>query len=50
MSPEEWELYESRQKAIINYNSSMIASREEGEKRGRAIGEKIGKNIGIREI
>ncbi len=29
---EEWERFTSRQKAIINYNSSMSQAKEEGEK------------------
>lgn len=39
MDPEEWELYESRQKAIINYNSGIVAA----EKKGREEGEKKNK-------
>ena len=32
MEPKEWELYESRRLAIIDYNTGMHQSREEGKK------------------
>ena len=36
MDPKEWELYESREKAIMNYNSGMKAAERRGiEKRKR---------------
>ena len=38
----EWEMYESRRKAIINYNSSMEYARREGRKEGIAEGRKEG--------
>ena len=50
MDPKEWELYRSRQMAIMNYNISMQNSRKQGEeigeKRGKEIGERLGKEIG----
>ena len=50
MDPEEWELYRSREMAILNYNVAMQNSKKQGEeigeKRGKKIGEKLGKEIG----
>ena len=40
--PKEWEMYESRRKAIINYNSGMETARREGLEEGEKRGEKIG--------
>ena len=34
MDPKEWELYESREKAIMNYNSGMKAAERRGMKNG----------------
>lgn len=45
MDPKEWELYRSRQMAILNYNIGMQNSRKQGEE----IGEKRGKEIGKKE-
>ena len=42
MDPKEWELYRSRQMAILNYNIGMQNSKKQGEE----IGEKRGKEIG----
>ena len=38
----EWELYESRRLAIMDYNTGMIKAREEGEALGEAKGRKKG--------
>ena len=35
MDEREWELYESRRLAIMDYNTGMIKAREEGEAKGR---------------
>lgn len=40
MDPKEWELYRSRQMAILNYNISMQNSRKQGEEIGKEIGKK----------
>ena len=45
----EWEMYESRRKAIINYNSSMEYARREGRKEGIAEGHKKGIAEGRKE-
>ena len=45
MDPEEWELYRSREMAILNYNIAMQSSKKQGEE----IGEKRGKEIGRKE-
>lgn len=42
MDPKEWELYRSRQMAIMNYNIGMKNSEKKGERKGEKIGEKIG--------
>ena len=34
MSDEEWELYESRRLALLDYNTGMINAKNEGEKQG----------------
>ena len=34
MSDEEWELYESRRLALLDYNTGMINAKNEGEKKG----------------
>lgn len=34
MNPEEWEMYMSRKKAIINYNSGIYQAKEDGKKEG----------------
>ena len=41
--PKEWEMYESRRKAIINYNSGMETARREGVAAGLKEGEKKAK-------
>ena len=43
MDPKEWELYRSRQMAIINYNIGMQNSRKQGEEIGEKRGEKRGR-------
>ena len=43
MDPKEWELYRSRQMAIMNYNISMSNSEKKGEKKAEKIGEKKAK-------
>ena len=50
MNPKEWELYRSRQMAIMNYNIGMKNSEKKGERKGEKIGEKkarekIAKNL-----
>ena len=40
MDPKEWELYRSRQMAILNYNIGMQNSRKQGEEIGKEIGKK----------
>ena len=35
MDEKEWELYESRRLAIMDYNTGMIKAREEGERKGK---------------
>ena len=40
MDPKEWELYESRRLAIMDYNTGMHQSREDGRAEGRKEGEK----------
>ena len=42
MDPKEWELYRSRQMAIMNYNISMINSEKKGEKKAK---EEIAKKL-----
>ena len=44
MDEKEWELYESRRLAIMDYNTGMIKAREEGEEKGREKGEKKSKS------
>ena len=44
MDEKEWELYESRRLAIMDYNTGMIKAREEGEAKGREKGEKKSKS------
>ena len=41
MDEKEWELYQSRKMAEIDYNSGIASAREEGEKVGIKKGEKI---------
>lgn len=43
MDPKEWELYRSRQMAILNYNIGMQNSRKQGEEIGEKRGEKLGR-------
>ena len=43
MDEKEWELYESRRLAIMDYNTGMIKAREEGEAKGREKGERKSK-------
>ena len=43
MDPKEWELYRSRQMAILNYNIGMQNSRKQGEEIGEKRGEKRGR-------
>lgn len=35
MDKKEWELYESRRLAIMDYNSGIITAREEGERKSK---------------
>ena len=42
MDEQEWELYNSRQMAIMDYNTGMLNARDEGEAIGLSKGEKIG--------
>lgn len=43
MDEKEWELYQSRKMAEIDYNSGIASAREEGEKVGIEKGERKGK-------
>ena len=46
MDPKEWELYRSRQMAILNYNIGMQNSRKQGEEIGKKEEKiEIAKNI-----
>lgn len=45
----EEEIYEARQKAIWDYNSQMLAAKEDGFEQGRKEGLKQGKKEGIEE-
>ena len=51
MDEKEWELYNSRQMAILDYNTGMKNARDEGEaiglSKGKAIGLSKGKAIGL---
>ena len=49
MDPKEWELYESRRLAIMDYNTGMHQSKEDGRAEGRKEGIKEGRKYGIRE-
>ena len=49
MDEKEWELYTSRQMAILDYNTGMKNARDEGEKIGLHKGEKIGLTKGKKE-
>ena len=54
MDEKEWELYTSRQMAILDYNTGMKNARDdginEGERIGLSKGEKIGENKAKLEI
>ena len=43
MDPKEWELYDSRERAIVNYNSGILNAEERGMKKGKKEGIKEGK-------
>ena len=43
MDPKEWELYESREKAIMNYNSGMKAAERRGIEKGIEKGKRTEK-------
>ena len=49
MDSKEWELYRSRQMAIMNYNIGMQNSKKQGEEIGEKRGKKLGKEIGKKE-
>ena len=49
MDEKEWELYNSRQMAILDYNTGMKNARDEGEAIGLSKGEKIGISKGKKE-
>lgn len=49
MNPEEWEMYMSRKKAIINYNSGIYQAKEDGKKEGLKQGIEQGIEQGIRK-
>ena len=49
MNPEEWEMYMSRKKAIINYNSGISQAKEDGKKEGIKQGIKQGIEQGIKQ-
>ena len=42
MDEKEWELYNSRQMAIMDYNTGMLNARDEGEAIGLSKGKKVG--------
>jgi len=42
--------YEARQKAILDYNQSMLEAEMRGEQRGREAGERIGRKAGEQRI
>ena len=48
-NPKEWELYESRRLAIMDYNTGIYESKEEGIKEGIKQGIKQGIEVGKRE-
>lgn len=52
MDPKEWELYRSRQMAIMNYNISMINSEKKGEKKAKEeiVKKLINKGTELEEI
>ena len=48
MDPKEWELYQSRQMAILDYNTGILEAEEE---RAKKIAKKLlAKNMSIEEI
>ena len=49
MDEREWELYNSRQMAILDYNTGMRNARDEGIQQGEAIGLSKGKKVGQKE-
>ena len=49
MSKKEWEMYESRRIAIMDYNTGIHQAREEGIEEGKKEGIKEGKKVGIEE-
>ena len=49
MDPKEWELYRSREMAILNYNIAMQNSKKQGEEIGEKRGKEIGKEEGRKE-
>ena len=48
MDPKEWELYDSRERAIVNYNSGILNAEERGMKKGKKEGIKEGIKEGKR--
>ena len=45
MDEKEWELYQSRKMAEIDYNSGIASAREEGREEGEKAGIKKGEKI-----
>ena len=43
MDSKEWELYDSRERALVNYNSGMIRAKKIGREEGRKEGREEGK-------
>ena len=49
LSETEEEVYEARQKAIWDYNSQMLAAKEDGFEQGKEEGLKVGKEEGLQQ-
>ena len=49
MDPKEWELYESRRRAIMDYNTGIAEAKAEGLTQGLELGRSEGKELGVRE-
>ena len=47
MDPKEWELYESRQMAILDYNTGILEAREDGMAKGLEQGLEQAKKYNI---
>lgn len=49
MDEKEWELYQSRKMAEIDYNSGIASAREEGREEGEKVGIEKGERKGKKE-